>query len=78
LESADAADSGNDTVLELVIDETGRVADYSVSHGQLTPEMQSIILLSRFTPATLNGRNTWGKKFVRFPTHVRARRNVRG
>lgn len=77
LESADATESGEDTVLELIIDETGRVADYSVSHGQLTREMQSIILLSRFTPATLNGRNTWGKKLVRFPTHVRARRNVR-
>jgi Putative zinc-finger len=78
LESADAVDSGDGVVLELIIDETGRVADYSVSHGQLTAEMQSIILLSRFTPATLNGRNTWGKKLVRFPTHIRARRNVRG
>lgn len=78
LESAAAVDSGDDTVLELIIDETGRVADYSVSHGQLTPEMQSIILLSRFTPATLNGRNTWGKKLVKFPSHVRVRRNVRG
>jgi hypothetical protein len=78
LESADAADSGDGVVLELIIDETGRVADYSVSHGQLTAEMQSIILLSRFTPATLNGRNTWGKKLVRFPSHARARRNVRG
>ena len=78
LESADATDAGNDTVLELVIDETGRVADYAVSRGQLTAEMQSIILLSRFTPATLNGRNTWGKKLVRFPSHPRARRNVRG
>ena len=78
LESADAVDSGNDTVLELIIDETGRVADYSVSHGKLTAEMQSIILLSRFTPATLNGRNTWGKKLVRFPSHARVRRHVRG
>ncbi|HLK47651.1 MAG TPA: zf-HC2 domain-containing protein [Bryobacteraceae bacterium] len=78
LESADAVDSGKDTVLELIIDETGRVADYSVSHGQLTAEMRSIILLSRFTPATLNGKNTWGKKLVRFPSGPRrTRRNVR-
>ena len=78
LESADAAASGDGTVLELIIDETGRVADYSVSRGQLTPEMQSIILFSRFTPATFNGRSTWGKKLVKFPPHSRPRRNVRG
>ena len=79
LESAGAAASSDDTVLELTIDETGRVADYSVSSGQLTPEMQSIILFSRFTPATFNGRSTWGKKLVKFPSHSRRhRRNVRG
>ena len=76
LESADEAASSDDTVLELTIDETGRVADYSVSRGQLTPEMQSIILFSRFTPATFNGRSTQGKKLVIFPSH--GRRNVRG
>ena len=77
LQSVDAADSGNDTVLELVIDETGRVVDYSVSGGQVTPEMFSIIMFSRFTPATLNGRNTWGKMLVRFPSHQHPHRNVR-
>ena len=76
LDSANAATSGDETVLQLVIDETGHVADYSVSRGQLTPEMQSIIMWSRFTPATLNGRSTWGKACVVF--HSRARRHVRG
>lgn len=75
MDSANAVGSTDETVLELTIDDTGRVADYSVSHGQLTPEMQSIILLSRFTPATFGGRSTWGKKrFVFFSR----RRNVRG
>ncbi|MBZ5576695.1 MAG: zf-HC2 domain-containing protein [Acidobacteriia bacterium] len=75
MESADFVGSGDETVLELTIDETGRVADYQVSRGRLTPEMQSIILFSRFTPATFNGKNTWGKTQLSF--HAR-RRNVRG
>jgi hypothetical protein len=67
LGSVSASGAPDETVLELIIDETGRVADYSVSNnGPLTPEMQSIILFSRFTPATLNGRTTWGKMFVTF------------
>lgn len=74
LQSASAVGSGDETVLELTIDETGRVADFAVSHGKLTPEMQSIILFSRFTPATFNGKNTWGKTQVFF----HRRRNVRG
>lgn len=75
-QSADAVGSGDETVLELTIDDTGRVADYSVSRGQLTPEMQTLILWSRFTPATLNGRTTWGKTRIVFSSH--RRRNVRG
>jgi hypothetical protein len=77
LESVDAAaGSGDETVLELTIDDTGRVADYSVSSGQLTPEMQTLIMWSRFTPATFNGRSTWGKTRIVFSSH--RRRNVRG
>ena len=77
LQSADATEAGDDTVLELIIDDTGRVAGYSVSRGQVTPEMYSIIMYSRVTPATLNGRNTWGKMLVRFPSHSHPHRNVR-
>ncbi len=77
LESVNAVVSGDETVLELTIDETGRVVDYSVNRGhQLTPEMVDIILFSRFTPASFNGRSTWGKKLVVFHSH--RRRNVRG
>jgi len=76
LESPNAVVSGEDAVLELIIDETGRVADYSISRGELTPEIWSIIMFSRFTPATQNGRSTWGKVLVVFPR--RARRHVRG
>lgn len=74
LESADFVASDDETVLELTIDETGRVADYSISRGRLTPEMQNLILWSQFTPATFNGRNIPGK--IRISFH--GRRNVRG
>ncbi len=73
LESANAEISGDETVVELTIDEQGHVADYSVTQGKLTPEMQSIILFSRFTPAMFFGKKTWGKKLVSFrhPNSVR-------
>lgn len=74
LEPVSTTGYGDETVLELTIDDTGRVADYSVSHGQLTPEMQMIILFSRFTPATFQGKRTWGKACVVF-THDRHARS---
>ncbi len=67
LESANSISSGDEGVIELTIDDQGRVVDYSVSPDQLTPDMQSIILFSRLTPATFFGKSTWGKKLVRFP-----------
>jgi hypothetical protein len=47
---------------------------YSVTHGDLTPDMVNVILLSRFTPATYSGQPTWGSIRVVFPRH---RRGVR-
>ena len=76
LDPGDDTGDGDDTILELDIDETGRVSDYSVQGGQLTPEMATLILFSRFTPATLNGRAISGKTRVVFHTH--RHRNVRG
>jgi len=54
-----------DAVLELTIDERGRVVDYTLKSGEMTPEVGSMILLSRFTPATLFGRPTSGKLVYR-------------
>lgn len=60
------ASSSGDVALELTIDTEGRVVDYAVSQGRLTPEMESIILFSRFTPAMFFGKPTYGKKVVFF------------
>jgi anti-sigma factor RsiW len=75
LEAVDAVVSSDENVLELTIDDEGRVADYAVRQGQLTPEMLTFIEFSQFTPAMFFGKPTWGKKLVIFPRH---RLNVRG
>jgi hypothetical protein len=54
-----------DAVLELTIDERGHVVDYTLMSGQMTPELGTMILLSRFNPATLFGRPTSGKLVYR-------------
>jgi hypothetical protein len=74
LQSGNATITGNEVSLVLVIDERGHVQDYYLSGGELTYEMASLILLSRFTPATIDGQPTWGMKQIVFPpAHRRMR-----
>jgi hypothetical protein len=76
LEPVDSVVSGDESVLELTIDDEGKVADYSVRQGQLTPEMMTIIQWSQFTPAMSFGRPIQGKMLVVLPG--RHSRNTRG
>lgn len=52
--------AANDVVVVLTIDERGRVADYIVTSGEMTPDLGDMILRSRFNPATVFGRPTSG------------------
>jgi hypothetical protein len=52
--------SGKVVVL-LTIDDRGRVQNYTVTQGTMTPEVQNFILFSQFTPATMFGKPTWGQ-----------------
>jgi hypothetical protein len=52
-------------VVNLTIDEYGKVEGWDVVRGRLTDEMNSIILFGRFIPATTMGINTWGVIQVR-------------
>lgn len=52
---------GGDVVVQLVIDERGKVADYLVIQGQDSEELRNFILFSTWTPATSFGKPTWGK-----------------
>jgi len=54
--------------IELTIDEQGKVRDYSVVRGELTPDLQSIIMLPPpFTPATVLGLPVSSKVIVYIP-----------
>jgi len=73
LQPGDATISGNETSLVLLIDAHGKVQDFYLSGGELTDEMKTVILLSRFTPATVYGQPTWGLKQVVFQPRHRLR-----
>ena len=53
-------------VVLLTIDDRGHVQNYTVTQGQMTPEVQNLILFSHFTPATMFGKPTWGQVRVIF------------
>jgi hypothetical protein len=57
--------SGKVVVL-LNIDDRGRVTDYTVAQGVVTPEVKNLILFSHFTPATMFGKPTSGQVRVVF------------
>jgi len=57
--------SGRVIVL-LTIDNRGRVQDYTVTQGVMTPEVENLILFSQFTPATVFGKPTRGQVRVVF------------
>ena len=61
IERGDASTPENANVVELVIDENGKVFDWSLASGQLTPALKDIIMFSTFRPATLMGVPTSGK-----------------
>jgi hypothetical protein len=74
IEPVGAALLPGERAIDLVIDDQGQVRDFVVAHGEMTPDMVNVILLSRFTPATYWGQPTWGPIRVVFPRH---RRGVR-
>jgi hypothetical protein len=55
-----------EAVVELTIDERGRITDYEVSEGQMTKELANDLMFSRFSPATHFGLPTPGKYYLTF------------
>jgi hypothetical protein len=64
LGNAATFDEGAANVVELTIDEKGRVCDFTVARGQLTMDIENIIMFSEFTPATILGTPTAAKVTV--------------
>jgi hypothetical protein len=58
--SPDEPNSDYVNIVNLTIDEHGKVVDWSIVRGQLTDEMKSIIVLGQFDPATAFGVKTSG------------------
>jgi hypothetical protein len=73
LQPINAVITGDSTVVELTIDPSGHVADYTIVRGELPREAINLFVWSRFTPATIFGYPTWGKTLVIFhrPTSAR-------
>lgn len=61
IERTDAKTPEAANVVVLTIDQSGRVCDWSVSHGELTPDITNIIMFSQFSPATNLGLPIAGK-----------------
>src|ERR1035438_2428529 len=61
IEPADATSSDYQIFLELTVDNYGKVSDYQVTRGELTPDLKELIMFSNFTPATFFGRRTTAK-----------------
>jgi len=59
-------DSKYQTILDLQISPDGKVWNWDVMQGTLTPELKQMILFSRFQPATVFGQPTWGEVIVLF------------
>ena len=63
--SPDQPKSDYVNIVNMTIDQSGRVADWLIVRGQLTDEMKTIIMFSRFEPATTFGVRTSGTIQVR-------------
>jgi hypothetical protein len=62
IERADISMPEAANVVELTIDPKGRIFDWTLVRGELTPDLASIIMLSEFSPATNDiGMPTWAK-----------------
>jgi hypothetical protein len=48
-------------VVDLTIDQSGRVSNWTVARGELTPDLANIIMFGQFSPATNMGVPTFGK-----------------
>jgi hypothetical protein len=71
IEPVDSMPSDFLNIVDLTIDETGRVVDWTVVKGVITADMKSVILLSTFQPATNMGMATSGKiRMVQFAPSV--------
>jgi len=61
IERANASVPDAANVVDLTIDQNGRISDWIVTRGELTPDLANIIMFGQFSPATNMGVPTFGK-----------------
>jgi hypothetical protein len=61
IQRADAIVPETANVVELTIDQSGRVTDWTVARGELTQDLTNIIMFGQFSPATNLGVPIMGK-----------------
>ncbi len=63
-----------DVDVEAVVDDQGRMVDYTITSGPNSPEVRRAIennlLFTEFQPATMFGSPTWGKIHISFQRHA--------
>ena len=64
---------GEDALIEVMVDANGRVTDFAVTEGEMTPEIGNLILFTQYQPARVFFQPTGGKIFLR-----RSRITVKG
>ena len=52
-------------MVEVQVDEQGRMVDYNVLEGQMTGDFGNLLLFATFTPATVFLQPTSGKVVIR-------------
>jgi hypothetical protein len=62
------------TIVELTVDETGHVRDWTMLRGQMDEDVMNMIIWSKFIPATYFGRPVTGKVQVALHTSGRQAR----
>ena len=76
LQASNPVDAGDEIVVEVTIDDRGRVLGYAVTQGQMTPEIKTTLALYlHFAPATVFGQPAGGTVLVSFH---RSQSSVRG
>src|SRR5271157_3710858 len=76
LEEMNPVDASDEIVVEVTIDERGRVQGYAVTQGRMTRDTENtLVQFLRFAPATVFGQPTWGRVLVSFR---RSQISVRG
>jgi hypothetical protein len=77
-DAAPIASNSGDVIVDVIVDGQGRMIDYAIVNGKVTRELEGVLLVMRFTPATTFGRPVLGKVRVSLSRSNSSQIEVRG